>query len=105
MRSAEYAGLPYNCAPGFKLISTYLCGDVGVVFAVSVTVVGVDVVRAGHVVCGLEHHARVVVSDHVGVTVLRLVHLQTRVVPRELLARLDTLKYSNYNKLLTQYQL
>lgn len=61
-------------------------------FPVAVTVICVDVVAARHVVGLLKDHARVVVRDHVGVSVLGLVHLQRGVVPGELLAGLDALR-------------
>ena len=53
----------------------YLRGDVGVLLPVSITVVCVDVVRPDHAVHRLQHHPGVVVSYHIRVPVLRLVHL------------------------------
>ena len=50
----------------------YLGGDVGVLFPVAVTVVGVDVVRAHHPVNWLQHHPAVVVGDHVGISAITL---------------------------------
>ena len=45
----------------------YLGGDVGVLFPVAVTEVGVDVAGAHHTVHRLENHPAVVVSDNVGI--------------------------------------
>lgn len=75
-----------------RLLQRALRGHVRVVLAVPVAVVGVYVVAAGRrAVQRPERHARMVVRDHVGVPVLRLVHVRVRMVPRELLARLDRL--------------
>ena len=46
---------------------THLCCNVGVLLPVPVAVVGVDVVAAHDPVHRLQHHAAVVVRDHVGV--------------------------------------
>ena len=50
-----------------------LCRDVGVLLPVAVAVVGVDVVRAGHAVHRLKHHPTMVVGDHVGVPIRRII--------------------------------
>ena len=47
---------------------SHLCGDVGVLFPVSVTIVGVDVVTAHHPVHRLEHYAAVVIGNHIGIS-------------------------------------
>ena len=50
----------------------YLGGNIGVLFPVAVTVVGVDVVRAHHPVHWLENHPAVVVGDNVGIPATQL---------------------------------
>ena len=65
--------------------------DVRVLLAVAITVVCVDVVAARQPLHWGEDDAGVVVGDHVGVAVLGFVGLEVRVVPCELLARLDRL--------------
>lgn len=87
-------GLPHHLPEGGERVDERtLRRHVRVRLAVAVTEVGVDVVRAGHPRLRLQHHPAVVVRDHVRVPVLRLVHLQTRVVPRELLSGFNRLKY------------
>ena len=46
----------------------HLCCDVGVLLPVPVAVVGVDVVAAHDPVHRLQHHAAVVIGDHIGVS-------------------------------------
>ena len=52
-----------------------LGGDVGVGLSVPVTVVAVDIIWPSNSICRLKHHPWVVVGNHVGIPVLRLVHL------------------------------
>ena len=60
--------LPYHPPEiGERLRERTLRGDVGVLLPVPVAVVGVDVVAAHDPVHRLQHHAAVVVGDHVGV--------------------------------------
>lgn len=84
--------LPHHAPEvGGGLAGRALGGDVGVLLAVAAHVVGVDVVRARHALYRRERETRVVVGDDVGVAVLGLVALHARVLPLELLARVDRL--------------
>ena len=74
-----------------RFLEGALGGHVRVLLPIPVAVIGVYVIRARHPVDRLEDHPRVVVRDHVRVTILRRVHLHVRVVPGELLAGLDRL--------------
>jgi len=47
----------------------YLCCNVGILFSVAIAVVGVEVVTSYHTINRLEHHATVVVRDHISVSV------------------------------------
>ena len=70
---------------------THLRCYVGVLLAVTIHVVSVDVVTAGESVDGLHDDAGVVVGDDVGIAIFYLVDLHVGVVPGELLAGLNRL--------------
>lgn len=87
-----------------RFLEGALGGHVRVLLPISVAVIGVYVIRTRHTVDSLENHPRMVVRDHVRVTILRGVHLHVRVVPRELLAGLDRLVLLTELQIVVRFQ-
>jgi len=83
-----------------------LCGDVGVITAVTVEVVSIDVVagRRQTAVQLLQADPRVVVGDHVGVAVLGLVDVEARRLPGELTSRVDRLVLDSKQRRVVGFQ-
>lgn len=81
----------------------YLRGDVRVMFTVTIAIVRVDVISSEDSFRVLQYDSRMIVRDNIRVSVLALIYIHTRMIPRKLLTRFDRLKRKTlYNYTLTR---
>lgn len=72
--------------------------DVGVLLAIAIEIIAIDIITAGDLVDGAKNDTRVIVGDDVGVAILRFVTFEFRVLPRELFAWIDRLETTPINE-------
>lgn len=71
----------------------YLCWYISVLFPVTIHVVSVDIVGSWHAIHRLQDYSGVIICYDISVSILWLVIFQVRVIPCELLTRLDALVF------------
>lgn len=69
-----------------------LGGDVGVLLSIPVQIISIDIITSGNAIDCAQDHARMVVSDDVGVAILRFVTFEFGVFPGELFTWIDRLE-------------
>jgi hypothetical protein len=71
---------------------SHLSCNIGIVFTITITVIGIDVVRTKNTIHRLQYDSGMVISYHIGISILWLVYLHIGMVPCKLLAWFNRLK-------------